>query len=81
MVLLVLSWIGGGRTVSINRFIPESTTWLLEYGWWVALVGFAWSAGYQLDHIWGDLNRLQDEEIERTARNGKLDTGVSGVCR
>lgn len=80
-VLLILSLIGGGGTVSISRFITESTTWLLEYGWWVALVSFAWSAGYQLDHIWGDLNRLQEEEIERNARNGKLDTGVSGVCR
>jgi hypothetical protein len=59
--LLVLSVLGRAGVGAPELFIPESRAWLTDYGWWVAWVTFAWSAPWQLEYIWDDLNKAAEE--------------------
>jgi hypothetical protein len=53
VALLLLSFLGRPEEVPMVLFITS--------GWWVAVVIFAGNAVWQLEHIWDDLNRAEQE--------------------
>jgi len=63
-VMLMLSVLGRGGTGPIGRITTESAMWLMDYGWWVAFITFAWNAARQLDGIWENLNRTTQDTRE-----------------